>query len=128
MQITDDLTIVAEKSYKGLPYGFLFEGELHVAPEIYDALKDDDTKGAVMQQLQVIDMYDMMFLSNFDEVEVFVGQQVQVWYNGKFKGNAVVTEYPLRYSDQLARIKFLTPGSEYTEHVFPIDCFQVLKK
>ena len=128
MQITDDLKIVAEKSYKGIPYGFLFESELHVAPEIYEALTDHDTKEAVMQQLKVIDMYDMMFLADFDEVECFVGQQVQVWYNGKYKGSATVTEYPLRYSDQLARIKFTSPGCELTEHVFPIDCFQVVKK
>jgi hypothetical protein len=128
MQITDDLKIVAEKAYKGIPFGFLFDGELHVAPEIYDALTDEDTKDAVMKQLNIVDMYDMMFLADFEEVDVFVGQQVQVWYNGKYKGSATVTEYPLRYSDQLARIKFTDPGSEFSEHVFPIDCFQVVKK
>ena len=99
----------------GENYGFLINGELHVAPTLYDKIySKDEIDNNLLMSLDVIDVDEMAYLEKLNEMLVFAGQQVKVFENGMYRGDGTITRYPFEMHFEYAEVTMHFPVKRET--------------
>jgi hypothetical protein len=87
------------------PVGYLINGKIHVSFFIHQQILAKK-EGIV---IQYIDADEINYRTNLDEVNLFAGQQVNVFENGNFKGDATIIDYPYNHNLNEAEVCFHYP-------------------
>lgn len=89
------IPILSNHLLNGENHGFLINGELHLAPALYDKIcGSKEIDNVMLMNLDVIDVDEMVYTEKLDEMLIFAGQQVKVFYHGVYLGDGTVTCYP----------------------------------
>jgi hypothetical protein len=104
------LSIIADEAFKNERYGCIINGELHVSPSLYNRIFEFDHIDAdLLVSLVVIDVDELVYLDNLSDLNLFAGQQVQVFNNGRYFGDGTVTCYPLNMKFDMAEVTMHFP-------------------
>ena len=106
------LSIISDRILKNEDYGCIINGELHVAPALFDKIChhniiDDE----LLFQLTIFDLDEKIYVGNINELLIFSGQQVNVYDNGLYIGDATVTCYPYEMKFEKAEVTMHFPNN-----------------
>jgi len=89
------ISILPDDALTNKDYGCKINGELHVGPELYNRIYNHSRIDYdVLMNLKVIDVDELVYMDNLDQMIIFAGQQVKVFKEGEYIGDAVITAYP----------------------------------
>ena len=104
------LAIISDKTFKNDRYGCIINGDLHVAPSLYDRIfQPGYVDENLLLNLVIIDVDELIYLENLESMLLFAGQQVRVYNNSKYFGDGTVTSYPFAMKFEMAEITMHFP-------------------
>ena len=104
------IPIISDQILSDENYGCLINGELHIAPALYDRMHNEpEFDYALFENLDVVDIDEMVYIERIDELLIFSGQQVKVYDNGSYVGDGTVTSYPHKMHFEKAEITMHFP-------------------
>src|SRR5258708_4273033 len=104
--MTKSIYIISDKTFRNERYGCIINGSLHVSPVLYDRIqsKGADVSHAFVSHIKMIDVDEMVFIDNLKDVIIFAGQQVKVFDNGFYLGDATISCYPYSMKFEFAEV------------------------
>ena len=118
------LSIISDETFKSDEYGCIMNGELHVAPSLYEQIfKPGYIDTELLSDLVVIDVDELVYIENLEFMTVFTGQQVRVFCNGKYAGDGTVTCYPyaMNFASAEVTMHFPDKGEVFVSEVHSLE-------
>jgi hypothetical protein len=104
------ITLRSDTALKSEHIGCIINGELHVAPAVYDRIYNQaDTANETLLNLEIIDVDERVYIETLDDIRIFAGQQVKVYDQGFYLGDGTVTCYPYQMKFELAEVTMHFP-------------------
>jgi len=103
------ISIVVDPAFENDDKAYIINGKLHVSPQWTRSIETEEYLKKKILKSSIIDVDELMYVSNLDSTVLFAGQQVKVHNNGFYLGDATITCYPYNMQLQQAEVSMHSP-------------------